>query len=370
MLFPRLNDWYCTYGHKNCPLHLPANTYIDPYSMGIIEKLNITKIKGIAVVTGCFGFIPGHFTKFLLNEGWIVYGIDKMSSVTSSDHYNDIISNKEYMKNFIFIKEDICNLQSLPDCDVVFNFAASSHVDVSLTDPNQFIHDNVLGVQNLLNLINKKDNHISSKPLLYHISTDEVVSEIENATEESPLNASSAYSASKASAELLIKAHARTHGLNYIIVRPTNTVGTHQYPEKFIPISLKLMSWGKQIRLHNKGEPRRNWLCVEDLCDAVYYIYNYHKPDKNVQELYNIAGNVEQTNLVTATKLLKCLGISEKDIEKHFDLSYIRPGQDMFYSISDTKLKSIGWAHKYNFNDMLPNIIKWYTDPEHNRLFL
>lgn len=79
---------------------------------------------------------------------------------------------------------------------------------------------------------------------------------------------------------------------------------------------------------------------------------------------------MEQTNLVTATKLLKCLGISEKDIEKHFDLSYIRPGQDMFYSISDTKLKSIGWAHKYNFNDMLPNIIKWYTDPEHNRLFL
>lgn len=333
----------------------------------------MSEIKGIAVVTGGLSFIGGHLCKLLLKDGWFIYCIDKCSPVHSIDHFDDLLYSDEYAQyrnNFVFIREDICNLKELPDCDVVFNFAASSHVDNSLTHSEQFIHDNILGVQNLLNLIDKKDNHISSKPLFFHVSTDEVVSEIEQATEESPLNPTNMYAASKASAELLIKAHARTKPLSYIIVRPTNNYGICQYPEKFIPLSLKVWKWGKKIRLHNRGTPRRNWLAVQDTCDAIYYIYNYHKIDTKVQEIYNIAGNLEQTNLVTATKLLKCLGIKDKNIENYFDLSYNRPNQDMFYSISGAKLKSIGWYPRCNFDEELPKIIKHYLDPEHNRLFL
>lgn len=252
----------------------------------------------LVVITGCLGLIGSHLTKQCLDMGWQVYGID---SVTYAANKNLIYEFGEY-DNFTFVKEDIANLDYLPDCDYVINVAAESHVGNSIVDSNDFIHTNVLGVKNLLDLIRKKQYNVSEQPIFLHFSTDEVYGDIETGShvETDILKPSNPYSASKASSDMLIFAWARTYGIKYIILRPTNNYGIGQYPEKLIPVSVKMLQRGKKIRLHDEGEPIRNWLHADDTAAAVVKIIE----SGNVNEIYNIAGGFEQKIKKQFEKLL------------------------------------------------------------------
>ena len=311
----------------------------------------------IACVTGFAGFIMSHLCKRLLSENWLIYGIDIN---TSTEAAQEILAHP----NFSYFGKDICDLQFLPDCDYIINGAAETHVHNSIIDSEQFIRSNVEGVRNILEIMRKKPENITKRPVLIHFSTDEVYSDTNSwpSCEEDKLNPANPYSASKASADMLIEAWARTYGLEYIIVRPSNNYGTHQHPEKFIPLSIKLALWGRKIRLHNKGTPKRTWLHVEDTCDAILKLI-----ESNSRGVYNLGGELEQTNLSTAYQILKAMNLPITDTS--FDLAYTRPGQDMHYKIDCTKLKDLGWKPKKNFDEELPKIVNFYLEKPMERLF-
>ena len=222
--------------------------------------------------------------------------------------------------NFIFEKEDIKDLNHLYDCDYVINYAAESHVGNSIVNSREFIDSNVMGVKNLLDLIRFKQSNCNDKPVLLHISTDEVYGDIEDGAhiETDLLKPSNPYSAAKAGGDMLIFAWARTYGVKYNILRPTNNYGIGQYPEKLIPLSVKNLMRGKKIRLHNNGTPVRNWLHADDTAAAVMAIIDSGKTN----EIYNIAGGFEQTNSDTVRKIIKCFYGTDDSWEQYIDMSY------------------------------------------------
>lgn len=310
----------------------------------------------IAVVTGVSGFIGSHFTRRLLDLDWIVYGIDL-------NQENEVALEFSEHKNFSWIGRDICTISKLPDCDYVFNFAAETHVANSIENSKEFIRTNVDGVRNLLDLVRKKPNNVVKKPLFFHVSTDEVYGDGETPHKETDLlNPSNPYSASKAAGDMLIQSYFRTYGLEYIIVRPTNNYGTHQHPEKLIPLTIKLAKWNQEIRLHNHGTPKRTWLNVGDTVDAILCLVH-----SDVRGIFNISGNLEQTNLTTVTKILWTMNI--KNVQDYINLNYERPGQDMKYLVDDSKLKSLNWKCRRNFDDEISNIVKFYMENSNSRLF-
>lgn len=310
----------------------------------------------LVVITGCLGLIGSHLTKRCLELGWQVYGIDK---VTYAANQNLIQDFKKY-DNFLFVKEDIATLSCLPDCDYVINVAAESHVGNSIVDSKDFIHSNVTGVKNLLDLIRKKQKNVDDLPVFLHFSTDEVYGDITEGshTELDILNPSNPYSASKACSDMLILAWARTYKMKYAIVRPTNNYGVGQYPEKLIPISVKMLQRGKKIKLHDEGEPSRNWLHADDTASAVIAIIE----SGNTNEIYNIAGGFEQKNKQTVNKIVQCYFKDERDSKDYVDLGFKREGQDVRYSLDDSKLRALGWEPKKNFDDELQNIVEFYKN--------
>jgi dTDP-glucose 4,6-dehydratase len=310
----------------------------------------------LVVITGCLGLIGSHLTKQCLDMGWQVYGIDAMTYAANCN----LVYEFEKYDNFTFLKEDIANLEYLPDCDYVINVAAESHVGNSIVDSRDFIHTNVLGVKNLLDLIRKKQNNVSEQPVFLHFSTDEVYGDIENGShvETDILKPSNPYSASKASSDMLIFAWARTYGIKYLIVRPTNNYGIGQYPEKLIPVSVKMLQRGKKIRLHDEGEPIRNWLHADDTASAVIKIIESEK----VNEIYNIAGGFEQRNKNTVEKIVHCYFGDLRDYSEYVDLGYKREGQDVRYALNDTKLRSLGWKPRKVFDNEIQNIVEYYKN--------
>jgi dTDP-glucose 4,6-dehydratase len=195
-------------------------------------------------------------------------------------------------------------------------------------------------------------------PTLLHFSTDEVYGDIVEGAhiEDDLLKPSNPYSATKAAADMLVTAWARTYGVPYIIVRPTNNYGIGQYTEKFIPHTIKHLSLGKQAPLHDLGLPRRTWLHASDTAAAVIRIIELGV----VNETYNISGNYEEQNLVVAQKIIKLMGL-KGDSEQYLDLGVKRPGQDVRYAINDNKLKMLGWYAKADFDEELKKIVKYYT---------
>lgn len=317
--------------------------------------------KKILYITGCLGFIGSCFTKKALEKGWKVYGVDKMTYASNKN----LLEVFQSYKNFIFFKEDIKNLSFLEDCDYVINFAAESHVENSITDSTSFIDTNIIGTKNILDLIKKKHGNVGQKPLMFHISTDEVYGDIEDGqhSELDQLKPSNPYSASKASADMLVMSWARTYDIEYIILRPTNNYGKYQYPEKLIPLSVKNLLRNKKIRLHNNGTPVRNWLHVEDTSEAIFTILSKYESDRQniVNQIYNVSGGFEQTNKDTLTKIIKCL-LGEENIEAYVDFSYNRKGQDVRYSLNDDKLKRLGWSPKKNFDLEISEIVEFYKN--------
>ena len=313
--------------------------------------------KKVVYVTGCLGFIGSYVTRLCLDRGWYVKGVDKMTYAANTNLLKEF---NEY-SNFSFVHCDINELKFLYDCDYVINTAAETHVGNSISNSDDFVSSNINGVHNLLELIRNYRQENTNVPTLLHFSTDEVYGDIDVGahTEQDLLKPSNPYSATKAAADMLILAWARTYSIPYIIVRPTNNYGVGQYVEKLIPKSCKYLELGKKIPLHNNGMPIRNWLHAEDTAMAVLTMI-----DSNVEnEIYNIAGGFEQANIDTVNKLLReLLKTEDYDIHDYVDMSCSRAGQDVRYALDDSKLRSLGWSSEKVFDEEIVNIVDYYKN--------
>ena len=314
------------------------------------------------LLTGASGFAGAHMLKFLLeNTDSFIY-----CPVTyeHGGHRNRISSlvNAEFNNRFELFELDLAKDSLSGSFDdrnlkLIINFASESHVDRSITDPVHFVSNNVNLMTNILEFTR---NHINRVQLI-HISTDEVYGDVSDGehTEKDLLKPSNPYSATKAAADMLILAWARTYKINYIIVRPTNNYGIGQYVEKLIPKACKFLKLGRKIPLHNNGTPIRNWLHAEDTANAIIKII-----ESNVKnEIYNIAGGFEQSNLDTVIKILE-IYLNKKDFNllDYVDFSYSRQGQDVRYALDDTKLRNLKWKSEKHFNQEIKDIVNYYND--------
>lgn len=312
----------------------------------------------IVYVTGCLGFIGAYVTEACLNQGWYVFGVDKG---TYAAQWHKLQEFEELGgERFTFVQSDINDLKTLVDCDYVINVAAETHVDNSIVSSDEFLHSNINGVHNLLKLIHQKERF--RMPTLLHFSTDEVYGDIKEGshTETDLLKPSNPYSATKAAADMLILAWARTFKVPYVIVRPTNNYGCGQYVEKLIPKVCKYLRIGRKIPLHNNGSPKRVWLHAKDTANAVITIIN--EGVKN--EIYNIGGDTETENIEIVKKIIR-LFHSEKAVAllpAFCDFTYSRDGQDVRYSLNDSKLRKLGWGNKCELDKELPSVVEYYKE--------
>ena len=314
-------------------------------------------MKKVVYVTGCLGFIGSYITRKCLNMGWYVKGVDKMTYAANKN----LLDEFNQYDNFSFVHCDINDLKFLYDCDYVINTAAETHVGNSISESDDFVKSNIDGVHNILKLFKNYRQENTKMPIFLHFSTDEVYGDIVDGahTENDLLKPSNPYSATKAAADMLIIAWARTHNIPYVIIRPTNNYGIGQYVEKLIPKVCKFMKLGRKIPLHNNGSPVRNWLHAEDTAEAVLTIINSGVEN----EIYNIAGGFEQSNMETVRKLINVLTDgNDYDILNYVDTSYSRIGQDVRYALDDSKLRSLGWSPQKKFDDEIVGIAQYYKN--------
>jgi dTDP-glucose 4,6-dehydratase len=300
-------------------------------------------------VTGGLGFIGSHFIDLLLKKGYYVINIDKRTYAARTDLSFDKNPNYE------LIVEDICLLKHLPpNISYLVNFAAESHVDNSILANESFFESNTRGVYNLLELIRSKDP--SDRPVLIHISTDEVYGDILDGSskENAPLTPSNPYSASKAAAEQLINGWKRTYGIKARISRSSNNYGFGQYPEKLIPKTMHLVSKNIKMTLHGDGSYQREWIHVGDNCNAILMIMEKGEDG----ETYNISSGEMLTNL----EIVKLILSHMKKPGDFYEFVENRIGQDIRYSITSEKIKKLGWQPKMNFKKYLPNYLKLMKD--------
>jgi dTDP-glucose 4,6-dehydratase len=299
----------------------------------------------LVLVTGGLGFIGKYFVKRCLDLGHFVTNVDIVNYAA------DRIANEEFKtyEHYRHLHEDVANLGHLPESDFLINFAAESHVDNSIADNRQFCHSNILGVQRLLELTRSKN--AQEAPRFVQISTDEVYGDIEAGrhTESDPLRPSNPYSATKAAADMLLLGWARTYKLRYNIVRMSNNYGQDQYPEKLIPKSAWRMRRGLPALMHGDGSYVRSWLHVEDSVDAILTIME--KGELN--SIYNVHGDTELPNIEVLLKLARILGRPEKEA---FVAVPNRVGQDIRYSLDDSRLRDLGWKPVRIFDDELKKI--------------
>jgi dTDP-glucose 4,6-dehydratase len=309
----------------------------------------------VVYVTGCFGLIGSHITKVCLEKGWYVKGVDFLTYAANEDLIEEFCSHDK----FSLVKDDINNLKFLYECDYIINTAAETHVGNSIANSDKFISSNINGVHNLLELLRNYRQETTKVPVLLHFSTDEVYGDIENGVhiETDLLKPSNPYSATKAAADQLVLAWGRTYKIPYVIVRPTNNYGMGQYVEKLIPKACKYLTLDRKIPLHNGGSPIRNWLHAADTAQAVITII-----ESGIQnEIFNIAGGYEQTNLDTVKKVISnYTGLSIFDIDEYIDTDYSRPGQDVRYALDDSKLRKLGWEPKKVFDLEIKKIVEYY----------
>jgi dTDP-glucose 4,6-dehydratase len=310
-------------------------------------------MKKTVYVTGCLGFIGYQVAVACLEKGWYVRGIDSETYAANTQFLDKLLD----YPNFFYENKDINDIERIYDCDYVINTAAETHVDNSIASSDVFLRSNVNGVHHLLELIKTSRRKM---PTLLHFSTDEVYGDIDVGAhlESDLLKPSNPYSATKAAADMLVLAWARTFNVPYVIVRPTNNYGIGQYVEKFIPRAVKYLTLGKKIELHDRGAPRRTWLHVTDTAAAVIAII-----ESGVQnEIYNISGNYEEENLFVAKQIILQVTGENLRYNDYIDYSVSRPGQDVRYAIDDSKLKALGWEPKANFNQELSKIVEYYQN--------
>lgn len=311
------------------------------------------------LITGGAGFIGSNFVRMIARGEF-----QEISSVIVIDAltYAGVIENlkgAERVEGYTFIHGDICNSilvqPLLDDVDAVLNFAAETHVDRSISSALDFIQTNIVGVQVLLDAIKASKRNIR----FLQISTDEVYGSIESGswTEESPLLPNSPYSASKASGELLARSYSRTHGTDVVITRCSNNYGTHQFPEKMIPLFITNLIDGKTVPVYGTGENVRDWLHVDDHCRGIYSALLKGRSG----EVYNIGGGRELTNNQVASLILVAMGADKSSIEYVAD----RKGHDLRYSLDWAKInRELGYEPQVKFEDGLKETIQWYQNNE------
>lgn len=312
------------------------------------------------VVTGGAGFIGSNFVYLQLDE----HSEDRVICLDNLTYAGNLSTLEKAMKNsnFRFVRADIADREAIDKLfeeehpDIVVNFAAESHVDRSIENPEIFLRTNVLGTQVLMDACRKYGIK------RYHqVSTDEVYGDLPLDrpdlffTEETPIHTSSPYSASKASADLLVLAYYRTYGLPVSITRCSNNYGPYHFPEKLIPLMISRALADEKLPVYGKGENIRDWLYVKDHCKAIDLVMRKGR----VGEVYNIGGHNEKTNLEVVCTILKELCKPESLISYVTD----RPGHDMRYAIDPTKIHDeLGWLPETKFEDGIKQTIQWYLN--------
>lgn len=302
------------------------------------------------LVTGGLGFIGSYFVDLALRRGYFVVNVDKRTYAARKG------LPFENHRHYEFIREDIRDLHHLPvGIDYLVNFAAESHVDNSISANQDFIHSNVLGVYNLLELIRAKD--VTDRPVFVHISTDEVYGSIHEGTfvEDDRLSPSNPYSATKAAAEQLLIGWRSTYGLPTIICRSCNNYGFGQYPEKLLAKTILYLLNGRKMTIHGNGSYKREWLYAGDHCDAIMTVMERG----TIGDEYNISSNEEYTVLEAATLVAEALGRTPED---SFTFVPNRPGQDIRYSVNADKIRALGWQPKTALKTYLPTYIDLYRE--------
>lgn len=332
--------------------------------MSILRKKSI-------LVTGGAGFIGSNFVICALSKGYKVLNLDKLTYSGNLNNLKEVSANEAYS----FVKGDIGNkelvdyLLNVYNPDYVVNFAAETHVDRSISDSSIFVETNVKSTDNLFNSVNSwfsRKKGIDFK--FIHISTDEVYGSLGLAdkrfTEEHPYRPNSPYSASKASSDMLARAYFKTYGLPVIVTNCSNNYGPRQYPEKLIPLTISRALQSREIPIYGKGDNVRDWLHVEDHCNAILTLLEKGVPG----EKYNIGGDNEKTNLEVVQAILSSLesfypelgsGKLQK-LVKHVD---DRLGHDFRYAIDYQKINNLtGWKPTIAFNQGIKETVKWYLE--------
>ena len=313
-------------------------------------------------VTGGAGFIGSNFVFHMLkaHPDYRIVCLDKLTYAGNLSTLEPVMDNP----NFRFVKLDICDREGVYKLfeeekpDVVVNFAAESHVDRSIENPEIFLQTNILGTAVMMDACRKYGIQ------RYHqVSTDEVYGDLPLDrpdlffTEETPIHTSSPYSSSKAGADLLVLAYHRTYDLPVTVSRCSNNYGPYHFPEKLIPLMISRALADEELPVYGNGENVRDWLHVSDHCEAIDLIIHKGK----VGEVYNIGGHNERTNLQVVQTILKALDKPESLIKYVKD----RPGHDRRYAIDPTKIETeLGWKPKYNFDTGIAQTIQWYLDNE------
>src|SRR3990167_10191157 len=309
------------------------------------------------LITGGAGFMGSNFIKYILKKhpDWQVVNLDKLTYAGNLENLAEVSQNK----NYTFLKGDIANAEDVAKAigegvDKIINYAAETHVDRSILEPDAFIRTDIFGTYTLLEAV-KKYNVAQ----YIQISTDEVFGSIELGAfdEQSPFAPNSPYAASKAGADHLCRAYFRTYNLPVIVTHSCNFFGPNQYPEKLIPLFITNLLENKKVPVYGDGEQVREWIFTEDHCRAITTLIE----KANLGEVYNIGTGYEKTNLEVTKLLLDIMGKGEDSIEHVKD----RPGHDRRYSLDNTKIKEqLGWSASVSFEEGLRKTVQWYRSNE------
>ena len=306
------------------------------------------------LITGGAGFMGSNFIKYILKNhpDWRVVNLDKLTYAGNLENLKEIGDSANYK----FLKGDIAKAADVEKAigegvDAIINYAAETHVDRSILEPDAFIKTDILGTYTLLEAA--RAHNVAQ---YIQISTDEVYGSISKGSfnEESPFAPNSPYAASKASADLLCRAYFQTYNLPVIITHSCNFFGPYQYPEKLIPLFITNLLENKKVPVYGDGRQTREWIFTEDFCRAVELLMEKGQAG----ETYNIGTGDEKQNIETTRFILKELGLDEKMIEYVKD----RPGHDFRYSLNCEKIKKLGWQPRVNWSEGLSRTIKWYRE--------
>ncbi len=314
------------------------------------------------IVTGGSGFIGSNLVKYLLNKNKFVINVDKINYSSNKD-------NLKPKKNYRFYKIDINNQKKMMqiikkhNASLIINLAAETHVDRSIDSPKNFLDSNILGVYNILEILRKNKNI-----KLLHISTDEVYGDIKKnkrSDEKFPYNPSSPYSATKASADHLIKSYIRTFKIKAMISNCCNNYGPYQFPEKLIPKIILNILDNKELPIYAKGKNIREWIYVKDHCEAIYKIANKGKNG----ESYNVGSGININNINLVKKILRLFKLKKIKLGNKVKIKYVsdRPGHDLRYSLNSKKIsKKLRWKCKISLSEGLSNTLDWYLKNKKN----